>query len=212
MSFLYKKVAAQDAAEYRVVHAKGVGKWWVEPNVSMFGGEWGKGRKEFSTREEAEKYAKGTGKTYIVRDECEGEDAAEFKVGDKVLRKGYPAPSPRDYYKVIEVHPNGGVKIDDGFNGYYSPNLIIRAKDSAAMDAITESDLKKHAHDFARHELGKYADELRKKRNALADIWEKTSIAQGAIRSGEYKQVDVDEYINPYVNVIDDAIRILERV
>lgn len=140
MSFLFKKVSAQDndAAAYRVVHAKGVGKWWVEPNVGMFGGEWGKGRKEFATREEAEKYAKGMGKTYIVRDECEGEDAAEFKVGDKVLRKGYPAPSPRDYYKVIEVHPNGGVQLDDGFNGYYSPNLIIRAKDSAAMDALSQ--------------------------------------------------------------------------
>lgn len=84
MSFLFKKVAATDAAEFRIVHAKGVGKWWVEPNVSMFGGEWGNGRKEFATREEAEKYAKGTGKTYIVRDECEGEDAAEFKVGDKI--------------------------------------------------------------------------------------------------------------------------------
>lgn len=77
MSFLFKKVAATDAAEFRIVHAKGVGKWWVEPNVSMFGGEWGNGRKEFATREEAEKYAKGTGKTYIVRDECEGEDAAQ---------------------------------------------------------------------------------------------------------------------------------------
>lgn len=211
-------------------------------------------------------------------------DAGNFKVGDKVLRKGYPAPSPRDYYKVIEVHPNGSVMLDDGFNGYYSPNLIIRATDSnaeaivnhdripvdqlggeanarkhgyiiakkggrvygvhidgysdklakktieeagytvvgdaaegaaqdfAAMDAITESDLKKHAHDFARYELGKYADELRKKRNSLADIWEKTSIAGGAIRSGEYKQADIDEFVSPYVNAIDDAIRILERI
>lgn len=86
------------------------------------------------------------------------------------------------------------------------------AQDFAAMDAITESDLKKHAHDFARYELGKYADELRKKRNSLAYIWEKTSIAGGAIRSGEYKQADIDEFVNPYVNAIDDAIRILERI
>ena len=86
------------------------------------------------------------------------------------------------------------------------------AQDFATMDAITESDLKKHAHDFARYELGKYADELRKKRNSLADIWEKTSIAGGAIRSGEYKQADIDEFVNPYVNAIDDAIRILERI
>ena len=87
------------------------------------------------------------------------------------------------------------------------------AQNAGAQDAaITESDLKKNAHYFARYELGKYADELRKKRNSLADIWEKTSIAGGAIRSGEYKQADIDEFINPYVNAIDDAIRILERI
>lgn len=61
---------AADAAELRVVHAKGIGKWWVEPNLSRFNDadrEWiQKGRKEFPDREAAMKYARGTGKTFIV--------------------------------------------------------------------------------------------------------------------------------------------------
>ena len=124
MSFLFKKNAAQDlsgvsaatdAAEYRVVHAKGVGKWWVEPNVSMFGGEWGKGRKEFASREEAEKYAKGTGKTYIVRDECEGDDVAQDSLptvgGYITLKKdGKKYKILKDWGggEYIVADPNGG--------------------------------------------------------------------------------------------------------
>ena len=129
MSFLFKKVAAQDAAEFRIVHAKGVGKWWVEPNVSMFGGEWGNGRKEFSTREEAEKYAKGTGKTYIVHDECEGDDVAEFKVGDKVVvRSG-------GYGKIVAIKPNGMYKIEGGgMEGSFPASELVKVADSAAMD------------------------------------------------------------------------------
>lgn len=119
----------EDAAEFRIVHAKGVAKWWVEPNVSMFGGEWGNGRKEFATREEAEKYAKGTGKTYIVRDECEGEDAAEFKVGDKVVvRSG-------GYGKIVAIKPNGMYKIEGGgMEGSFPASELVKAADSAAMD------------------------------------------------------------------------------
>lgn len=71
---------AEDAAELRVVHAKGVGKWWVEPNLSLFNDadreQTHKGRKEFPDREAAIKYARGTGKTFIVNDACE--DSAEL--------------------------------------------------------------------------------------------------------------------------------------
>lgn len=85
-----KKVLAQfDAAELRVVHAKGIGKWWVEPNLSRFNDtdreQTHKGRKEFPDREAAMKYARGTGKTFIVNDACE--DAAEFHVGQRVRAK-----------------------------------------------------------------------------------------------------------------------------
>lgn len=67
--------AAGDAAELRVVHAKGIGKWWVEPNLSRFNDadreQTHKGRKEFPDREAAIKYARGTGKTFIVNDACD---------------------------------------------------------------------------------------------------------------------------------------------
>lgn len=72
--------SASDAAELRVVHAKGIGKWWVEPNLSRFNDadreQTHKGRKEFPDREAAIKYARGTGKTFIVNDACE--DSAEL--------------------------------------------------------------------------------------------------------------------------------------
>ena len=108
-------------------------------------------------------------------------DAAQFKVGDKVLRKGYPAPSPRDYYKVIEVHPNGSVMLDDGFNGYYSPNLIIRATDSNAEAIVNhdripvdqlggEANARKHGYIIAKKggrvygvHIDGYSDKLAKK-------------------------------------------------
>lgn len=108
-------------------------------------------------------------------------DAGNFKVGDKVLRKGYPAPSPRDYYKVIEVHPNGSVMLDDGFNGYYSPNLIIRATDSNAEAIVNhdripvdqlggEANARKHGYIIAKKggrvygvHIDGYSDKLAKK-------------------------------------------------
>lgn len=179
MSFLFKKIAATDAAEYRIVHAKGVGKWWVEPNVSMFGGEWGKGRKEFATREEAEKYAKGTGKTYIVHDECEGEDAAEFKVGDKIwVDPSYGANLNIGYgWNVGIVKRVGTGNIDVDFKGQvisvpapYCARVNSSGKpvfDSAAQD---RGDYYTNSEALLRMALGNLRNASRVVRQATSNI------------------------------------------
>ena len=103
--------AAGDAAELRVVHAKGIGKWWVEPNLSRFNDadreQTHKGRKEFPDREAAMKYARGTGKTFIVNDACgKGEDAEKFRVGQKVRHTRFGTIG-----KVFEIAPDGGIGV-----------------------------------------------------------------------------------------------------
>lgn len=155
----------EDAAhELRIIHAKGVGKWWVEPNVSFFGGEWGKGRKEFNNREEAEKYAKGTGKTYYILDECEGKDSAEFKVGDKIWVDPYYGANLNIGYgwnvgivkrvtmEVIYVDFKGQVI---SVPAPYCARVNSSGKpvfDSAAMDA--RSDVRMHLHEAENHIVG----------------------------------------------------------
>lgn len=77
-----KKVTAADANEIRVVRISS-GRYAVEPNVSRFGEHQKenlerleKERKVFATKEEALKYAKGTGKSFSVLDEA-AEGAAQ---------------------------------------------------------------------------------------------------------------------------------------
>ena len=94
-----------NAAELRVVNARGIGKWWVEPNLSRFNDtdreRTFKGRKEFPDREAAMKYARGTGKTFIVNDACEdsGElnNDADLRAADSISDK------EREYTRLYEL-------------------------------------------------------------------------------------------------------------
>lgn len=125
--------AASDAAELRVVHAKGIGKWWVEPNLSLFNDadreQTHKGRKEFPDREAAMKYARGTGKTFIVNDACDAMDA-NFKKGDKVTVKTKWAGTRKGIVKEVINDPalkKAYVVEIEGAETYAYPAEIVSA-------------------------------------------------------------------------------------
>jgi hypothetical protein len=223
MSFLFKKVAAQDAGNeenlmkslidlFNEAKEKGDAKLLDFVKRSWNAAKVKPNYKAMSNNPSYRKLDK------IASDEVANDSAADaapkFKVGDKVKRKD---AINGKVYTISAVGSWFGETVYT-LSGHIFPYLwheehkIVAADSAADAAEITESQLKIHALNFARHEFGKYADELRKKRDSLADLWEKTGIANGAIKSGEYKQADIDEFINPYVNVIEGAMRILERI
>lgn len=126
--------AAGDSAELRVVHARGIGKWWVEPNLSRFNDEdreqIQKGRKEFPDREAAMKYARGTGKTFIINDACgKGEDAEKFRVGQKVKHTRFGTIG-----KVFEIAPDGAIGVQWSNGQAYYGKFHMPISEIVAVD------------------------------------------------------------------------------
>lgn len=135
--------AACDAAELRVVHAKGIGKWWVEPNLSRFNDadreQTHKGRKEFPDREAAIKYARGTGKTFIVNDACDAMDA-NFKVGDTVrVDVSYSRNVNNGIGKVVKVDGASDIVVEFAGHGTVrvpvSYATLVNSRAADACDA-----------------------------------------------------------------------------
>lgn len=227
----FKRAKAQDAAELRVVHAKGIGKWWVEPNLSRFNDadreRIQKGRKEFPDREAAMKYARGTGKTFIVNDACDARDAAPFKVGDLVRMSEGGLTG-----KITKIEPNGHFRVSflynkaNGFSQSFSANEIVMVKPAAdaaefhvgqrvrAKDPAYEySDGKSlGAGMFTVKEVNSNGDV---KLDDYGDVWISPSAlveANDACGKGEDAKNDFANRIMPLVRKIADAQKVVESV
>lgn len=168
---------AGDAAELRVVHAKGIGKWWVEPNLSRFNDadreQTHKGRKEFPDREAAMKYARGTGKTFIVNDACE-DSAAKFRIGQEVIVKTKSAePYKARIVGLWDMSQNGPYNEQ----GYLIKNIKgggVESMPEHALSLVTAKD---------SSELNNDAD-LRAALSKMADIARRLTDAKVSFKSG----------------------------
>lgn len=169
--------ACEDSAELRVVHAKGVGKWWVEPNLSRFNDadreQTHKGRKEFPDREAAIKYARGTGKTFIVNDACE-DSAAKFRIGQEVIVKTkYAKPYKAHIVGLWDMSQNGPYNEQ----GYLIKNLKGGGVESMPEHALSLVTAKDSA------ELNNDAD-LRAALSKMADIAKRLTDAKVSFKAG----------------------------
>ena len=231
------RAADSHAAELRVVHAKGVGKWWVEPNLSRFNDadreQTHKGRKEFPDREAAIKYARGTGKTFIVNDACE-DSAAKFRIGQEVIVKTKSAePYKARIVGLWDMSQNGPYNEQ----GYLIKNIkgggvesmpehalsLVTAKDSAEFHVgqrVRAKDPRWTG--YQGHALGNGIYTVKKvdrdgtvKLDGFLDVWISPNAlveANDACGKGEDAKNDFANRIMPLVRKIADAQKVIEGV